>query len=258
MIITAARRSRCCRHLASRSARSTLPSASHFVTTTCMPAICALAGLVPCADSGIRQTLRPRVAARRVPGADRQQPGVFALRAGVRLQADAGIAGRLAQPRLELAAQQVVAGALLRRRERMDVRELRPGDRDHLAGRVQLHRARAERDHRAVERQVLVGEAAQVAQHLGLGAMAVEGRVREEGAAAAQAGRDQRLDAFLAARPEVGGRLAEGAEHRPDRLDVGAGRGLVEADADAGRRGAAQVHAGGHAPRRARRRCARR
>ena len=37
---------------------STLPIASHFVTTTLMPAICALAGLVPCALSGIRQMWR--------------------------------------------------------------------------------------------------------------------------------------------------------------------------------------------------------
>ena len=39
-------------------ARSTLPSSSHATTTTFMPAICADAGLVPCADAGIRQTLR--------------------------------------------------------------------------------------------------------------------------------------------------------------------------------------------------------
>ena len=37
---------------------STLPMVSHFTTTTFMPAICALAGLVPCADSGMRQILR--------------------------------------------------------------------------------------------------------------------------------------------------------------------------------------------------------
>ena len=33
-------------------------ASSHATTTTCMPAICADAGLVPCADAGIRQTLR--------------------------------------------------------------------------------------------------------------------------------------------------------------------------------------------------------
>jgi hypothetical protein len=37
---------------------STLPFSSHLVTTTCRPAICALAGLVPWADEGIRQMVR--------------------------------------------------------------------------------------------------------------------------------------------------------------------------------------------------------
>ena len=64
----------------------------------------------------------------------------------------------------------------------MEVAELRPGDRDHLARGVELHRARAERDHGAVERDVLVREAPQVAQHLGLRVVAVEDRVREVGA----------------------------------------------------------------------------
>src|SRR4051812_33473680 len=58
VIITQASLSLCCSHLARRSSRSTLPLSSHAVTTTCMPAICALAGLVPCAEDGIRQTLR--------------------------------------------------------------------------------------------------------------------------------------------------------------------------------------------------------
>ena len=56
-----------------RSARSTLPSSSQATTTTCMPAICAEAGLVPCAELGIRQTLRCALAAARVIGADDEQ-----------------------------------------------------------------------------------------------------------------------------------------------------------------------------------------
>jgi hypothetical protein len=53
-----------------------------------MPAITALAALVPCADDGIRQTSRCPVAAAAVVGADREQPGELALAAGVGLQAD--------------------------------------------------------------------------------------------------------------------------------------------------------------------------
>ncbi|CFN77519.1 Uncharacterised protein [Bordetella pertussis] len=58
MIISAARRSPTCAILARRSARSTLPLASDATTTTSMPASWADAGLVPCAEAGIRQTLR--------------------------------------------------------------------------------------------------------------------------------------------------------------------------------------------------------
>ena len=43
---------------ARRSARSMLPCASQATATTLKPAITALAGLVPCAETGIRQTLR--------------------------------------------------------------------------------------------------------------------------------------------------------------------------------------------------------
>ena len=67
-----------------------------------------------------------------------------------------------------------------RRREGVEVGELGPGDRLHLGGGVELHRARAERDHAAVEREVAVGEPAQVAQHRRLGVVRVEDRVGEE------------------------------------------------------------------------------
>ena len=93
------------------SSTSTLPLASHLVTTTCMPHICAEAGLVPCADSGIRQMSRCVVAARAVVGADREQAGVLALRAGVGLQADGVVAGALDQHRLEFVDQLLVAAA---------------------------------------------------------------------------------------------------------------------------------------------------
>ena len=79
-----------------------LPWSSQATTTTSMPAITALAGLVPCAEEGIRQTLRwpsPRAI---VVGADDQQAGVLALRAGVGLQRDGGEAGDLRQPGLQL------------------------------------------------------------------------------------------------------------------------------------------------------------
>ena len=51
--------------LARKSSRSTSPFSAAFTGTTFIPAICALAGLVPCAEVGIRQTSRcpsPRLA----------------------------------------------------------------------------------------------------------------------------------------------------------------------------------------------------
>ena len=55
--------------------------------------------------------------------------------------------------------------------------EFRPGDRDHLCGGVQLHGARAERNHRLIQGNVPAFQAAQVAQHLGFTVVAVEHRV---------------------------------------------------------------------------------
>ena len=169
-----------------RSSTSTSPLASQATTTTSMPTICAEAGLVPCAEEGIRQTLRcgsPRAA---MIGADREQPGIFALRAGIRLQRDRVIAGDVAQPLFQPREHRVIAARLIGRRERMQAAELRPGQRDHFGGRVELHGAGAERDHGAVERQVAVDELAHVAQQLGLGAVRVEHRMGEEGAVALQ------------------------------------------------------------------------
>ena len=91
------------RPCASRSARSTLPSSSQATTTTCMPAICADAGLVPCADAGNEADVAMRLAAARVVRADHQQAGVLALRAGVGLQRHRVVAGRRAQHPLEVA-----------------------------------------------------------------------------------------------------------------------------------------------------------
>ena len=81
----------------------------------------------------IRGSGRCRAGRRRatdVPGPDHEQPGVLALAAGVGLQADAGVAGGLARARRRAGrsaprhARQLVA-----RRERMQLRELGPGDR---------------------------------------------------------------------------------------------------------------------------------
>jgi hypothetical protein len=76
-----------------------------------------------------------------VVAADRHQAGVLALGAGVGLHADGVEAGDLAQLGGEAFDHLEVAGGLIGRGEGVDVGELGPGDRDHLAGGVELHGA---------------------------------------------------------------------------------------------------------------------
>ena len=160
--------------------------------------------------------------------ADRYQPGVFALRAGIRLHADGIEAGDRLELVLQPGDQFDVALRLVERGEGMHLGELGPGHRDHLGGGVELHGAGAERDHRVVQRQVAVLQALQVAQHAVLGVVRVEHRVRQDRLAPLQCDRNragprgvERLDR----RPRV-------AEELEQRGDVLAGGGFVQADAD--------------------------
>ena len=126
MIISAARLSACAASpWRARSATSTLPSASQATTTTFIPAMTAEAGLVPWAETGMRQTSRcasPRCC---VIVADGEQARIFALAAGVGLQRDRVEAGDLGEHRLELLEELLVALRLLERREGMHEGEAR-------------------------------------------------------------------------------------------------------------------------------------
>ena len=118
----------------------------------------------------------------------------------------------------------------------MKLRKFRPGDRQHLGGGVELHRAGAERDHRPVECQIPVGKAAHVARHLALGPVHVEDRVGQVLRGPLQIRGQARLRVGLVI-GQIG--AAEGA---PDRLqDVGPGA-LIDADADTVVAHPAQVH----------------
>ena len=146
-----------------------------------MPAITALAALVPCADSGIRQTVRacsPRLA---WYAADREQARELTLRSRVGLQRHRVVAGDLAQRALEVVEQLAVARGLLLR-ARTGASSANSG---HVIGIISVVALsfivhEPERDHRAVEREITVGEAAQVAQHLRLGVVRAEHRMRED------------------------------------------------------------------------------
>lgn len=58
MIISTDNSSRYCSIFARRSSTSISPSSAVFTTTTFMPAMTALAAFVPCAEDGIRHTVR--------------------------------------------------------------------------------------------------------------------------------------------------------------------------------------------------------
>ena len=94
-----------------------LPSSSLFTTTTSKPAITALAGLVPCAEAGMRQTSAVAVAAALVPLPDDQQARVLALAAGVGLERHGGEAGDLREHPLQLPEELLVALGLPERSE---------------------------------------------------------------------------------------------------------------------------------------------
>ena len=121
------------------------------------------------------------IAPRPVIGRDGQEPRIFPLRARIRLQRKRLIAGDFTELFRQIPDRLMIALGLIMRRERVQRAEFRPGDRHHLGGGVQLHRAGAERDHRPVQRQIAVRQAAHIAHHLGFRPVHVKDRMRQIG-----------------------------------------------------------------------------
>ena len=163
----------------------------------------------------------PGFPARGVISADREQTGVFALCAGVGLQADGVVAGAFHQHRFQALDQFLVTLHLRGRCEGVDIAEFRPGHRDHLGGGIELHRAGTQRDHGAIHGQVLVRQRAHVAQQFMLAVVGVEDWMSEEGAAACQRVRDQRRRTRI---QRIDGRQrgVVGREDAPQQFQVGA------------------------------------
>ncbi|EHK82903.1 putative metal-dependent RNase [Rhodococcus pyridinivorans AK37] len=161
------------------------------------------------------------VAAIEVVVTDREQTRVLALAAGVGLQAHGVVSRHRGEPAFEVGDEAADPRRLIRRSEGVQTRELGPGDGFHLGGGVELHRARAQRDHRPVEGEVLVGQAPQVTHHRGLGAVAGERRMLQELAGAGKGLRQRR---------SLGGVPGGDAEGAQDRVDVRRGGGLVARD----------------------------
>ena len=87
-----------------------------------------------------------------VIGADGEQSSKFSLAAGVWLQAHRVVTGDGHQHGFELLDHRAVSNGVGVVGIRMNIGKLRPCDWHHLDGGVELHRARAKRDHRAVKR----------------------------------------------------------------------------------------------------------
>ena len=158
---------------------------------------------------------------------DDQQASVFTLRARVGLQADTGIARGLAQPVTQLLIEQGIALELVGGCKGVHVGKLGPRDGNHLAGGIELHGARAQRNHAAIERQIFVAQLADVAQHACFGVIPIEHRVCEVRTGASQACGNEAV-ATLFKRCPVGQGLAAFSKARPNRFDVVTRGGFVQ------------------------------
>ena len=108
---------------------------------------------------------------------NREKTRIFALRARVRLHRHPVIARDVAKLGAQVFKHFGIAKRLVLWRKRMHHRKFAPAHRHHFCRRVEFHGARAQRDHRAIQRQITVRQAAHVAHHLGLGAVHVKDRV---------------------------------------------------------------------------------
>ena len=99
----------------------------------------------------------------------------------------------------ELDDQQLVTLGLIERYERMNSAEARPGNRNQLGRRIQFHGAGTERDHAAIEREILIRQPAHVTHQVGFRMMTVKYRVSQEIAFAHQVWRQTAAGFFIQA-----------------------------------------------------------
>ena len=97
------------------------------------------------------------IATAQVITTDGHQAREFTLAARIRLNRDCFVAGEIAQPRLNGVDKFEVSLDVFCRCEWVNVAKLWPGNRLHLAGCIQLHGARTERNHASIKRVVVVG-----------------------------------------------------------------------------------------------------
>ena len=143
------------------------------------------------------------------------------------MQADACIACGLTQPLAQLFVEQCIAFELIGGGKGVHVGKLRPRNGNHLAGGIEFHGARAQRNHASVECQIFVTQLANVAQHARFGVVAIEHRVRQKVAGAAQTCWDEGVATFFERCP-VGQCLSVFGKAGPQGFNVIARCGFVQ------------------------------
>ena len=162
--------------------------------------------------------------------ADGEKAGVFALRASIGLERDGVEAGAFGQPGLQLGEELTVALGLCGGGKGVEGIHLRPAQGQHFGGGIQLHGAGAEGDHAAVQGDVFVLEAAEIAHHGRLRVVAVEDRMGEDGGVAMQSGGAGEEGGLVEEGRGVGGGT-KGREHAHQFVN---GYAFVEGDDDLG------------------------
>ena len=109
----------------------------------------------------------------------------------------------------------------------MNVADLGPGHRQHFAGGIEFHCARTERNHRAIECQIFVREATDIAQHFGFGMVLIEHRMREIGRFSRET-RGERIGQRRGIQIRNRKRRIGIVENMPQFFDVAARRCLIQ------------------------------
>ncbi len=208
-----------------------LPSSSVLTTTTFIPAMTG-AGRVGAMGRGRDQAHVPvPVTPVQVVGPDHEKAGIFPVCARVGHHGRSRKPGDLLQPRFQVPDDPLVPLGLIRRREGVEVGELRPGDGHHLRGGVQLHGARSEGDHAGVQGEVLGFQLVDVPEHLGLRVIPVEDGMRQVALKS-----ERRCRGDSTGNPLLGQFLGRDlpltSEHREEVVHVTGKNALVQGDPD--------------------------
>ena len=166
---------------------------------------------------------------------DSQETGKLTLSTGVWLNCHLGHSCAIRQLLLDVVDHLVIAFDDIRRGEWVDGGKLGPSNRNHLSGRVELQGARSQRDHGVDERNILGDQVVDVSQHLCLGMVAVENRVRKVWGSSLQ------ITLHLCLR-HLRWELSGQREYRQDILQLLRPGCLIEGDTDLGGVDPSEIH----------------